>query len=81
MTMPAAHPICMLCRRVRYGNDYTQAPTCAAFPDEIPKSILEGLADHRQEILGDHGIRFEPRDGVTAAELEQWERDKREALT
>lgn len=40
---------------------------CAAFPDGIPEDIYPGGFDHRREYPGDHGIRFELKQG--AAEL------------
>lgn len=37
---------------------------CDAFPDGIPQAILELEHDHTQPYTGDHGIRYEPRDGI-----------------
>jgi hypothetical protein len=34
---------------------------CGAFPDGIPRPILDNEADHRKPFDGDRGIRFEPR--------------------
>lgn len=58
---------CVYCRHRSAGPDQT----CTAFPDpaRIPDAILTNRADHRGAIEGDHGIRFEPREGVPAADL------------
>ena len=45
-------------------RDFTGQPTCAAFPDGIPPAVLDNELDHRQPIDGDHGIRFEARQGA-----------------
>jgi 8-oxo-dGTP pyrophosphatase MutT (NUDIX family) len=34
---------------------------CTAFPERIPKTIMVGMADHRQPYDGDRGVRWEPR--------------------
>jgi hypothetical protein len=41
-----------------------------AFPVRIPQAILTGRYDHRKRHDGDRGIRFQPRDDVSQAELE-----------
>lgn len=56
---------CVYCRHRTSGPDQV----CAAFPGGIPDAILTNRADHRGPIEGDHGIRFEPRPGVPAADL------------
>jgi hypothetical protein len=35
--------------------------TCAAFPQGIPRPILENRHDHSLPYPGDHNIRFTPR--------------------
>jgi hypothetical protein len=37
--------------------------TCAAFPQGIPKEILNGEFIHTQPYPGDNGILFEPKAG------------------
>ncbi|MBI2301792.1 MAG: cytoplasmic protein [Armatimonadetes bacterium] len=37
---------------------------CTAFPGGIPQPILLGTHDHRQPFEGDHGILYEPAEGV-----------------
>jgi hypothetical protein len=51
---------CVYCRHWIPGG------TCAAFPEGIPQAILENEIDHREPVLGDHGVRFAPRtpDGI-----------------
>lgn len=51
---------CWLCRHDRGGR------RCDAFgPDTpIPEAIRRNQADHRRPFPGDHGIRFEAREGV-----------------
>jgi hypothetical protein len=44
---------------------------CDAFPAGIPEAILSNEADHRRPIVGDHGIRFEPRPEVPPEVLAQ----------
>jgi hypothetical protein len=45
---------CVLCAH------YQGVLTCAAFPEGIPPTILDGTADHREPFKGDNGIRWEP---------------------
>ena len=33
--------------------------TCDAFPDGIPKEILDGTVSHMKPYPGDHGIQYE----------------------
>jgi hypothetical protein len=44
---------CGLCK------NYKENLKCRAFPQGIPKEILEGK-DHTEPFKGDNGIRFEP---------------------
>jgi len=61
-----AYPIsmCLVCKH------YRKAQRCEAFPTRIPQAILTGRYDHRKPHQGDLGIRFQPRDDVSKAELE-----------
>jgi hypothetical protein len=59
-------PLCMLCARFR---PEAEALACEAFPDGIPRRILENEVDHREPFGGDHGIRFERRKGVGEASV------------
>jgi hypothetical protein len=36
----------------------------------IPQAILIGRYDHRKRFEGDHGVRFQPKEGVSQEELE-----------
>ena len=63
--MPA-YPVsmCLVCIH------YRKAQRCEAFPTRIPQPILTGGFDHRKRYDRDRGIRFQPRDDVSQAELE-----------
>ena len=37
---------------------------CKAYPDGIPKEILNGGVDHRLPYTGDHGIQLELKPGL-----------------
>jgi hypothetical protein len=52
--VPIAVGICSFCRH-KHRND----PNCDAFPDGIPRDVLDGTIDHKRPVAGDHGIRFE----------------------
>jgi hypothetical protein len=56
--------MCLVCKH------YRKAQRCEAFPARIPQAILTGRFDHRKRHDGDRGIRFQPRDDVSQAELE-----------
>jgi hypothetical protein len=57
---------CAVCRhRGTRGN----FPVCKAFPGQIPPEFLLNEADHRKPYEGDDGVRFEPRQGVSALVL------------
>lgn len=63
-------PICSGCThfdRKYKGHGYR----CTAFPDGIPREILESAADHRQAYAGDQGIRFEPIENADAVYAEK----------
>lgn len=38
--------------------------TCEAFPEGIPVEILTGSNFHRETIKGDHGLQYEPLNGL-----------------
>lgn len=42
----------------------TRGPFCAAFPDGIPDRVFGNEVDHRQPVDGDHGVRWESRNGA-----------------
>lgn len=46
---------CMTCRWRDYGR-----PTCAAFPNGIPRAIFDGGNPHTTPFPGDQGIRYQP---------------------
>lgn len=52
-------PICKECLHLRSMRN----SRCDAFPDGIPRDILDSKQDHREPVNGDHGIRFKPRSG------------------
>ena len=49
-------PICFSCK------NYIYWPYCMAFPDGIPKKIRDGKDNHKKNIRGDHGIKYEKRE-------------------
>lgn len=57
------------CRACRHFQGYSQEDgterseqlICAAFQDGIPDEINFNEVDHRQEVDGDGGLRWEPR--------------------
>lgn len=53
-------PICLNCWH--FNKNDREANTCEAFPDGIPRSILDSELEHREHINGDHGIQFNPVD-------------------
>lgn len=55
-------PQCFRCKHLFGGAAYN----CDAFPTGIPEAILTNDHDHRKPYDGDHGIRFEPKDGEPA---------------
>lgn len=56
-------PACFAC--VHFHGWGALGPTCDAFPKQVPDDIYFGQVDHRQPFPGDHGIRWEPAEGVT----------------
>lgn len=46
----------MFCARFRRA---ARGLTCDAYPDGIPDAIVYTRIDHRDPLLGDHGLRFE----------------------
>jgi hypothetical protein len=64
----------MLCARWR-GWEGNTGPTCEAFPDGIPREILDG-ADHRTPFDGDHGLQFKLSTDYTERDVATWERMK-----
>ncbi len=52
--MIGLRPMCDACIHIQDGYGWR----CAAFPNGIPASILDG-ADHRTQIDGDNGIQFQ----------------------
>lgn len=52
---------CTTCARLRpwYATGQPTA-SCEAFPGGIPDAVWTNSSDHRQEIPGDHGLRWEP---------------------
>ena len=63
-------PICLGC--TRYDAAFPgPGARCTAFPDGIPREILESAADHRQPYDGDQGIRFDPIEHADAVYAEK----------
>lgn len=48
-------PICQMCRRYRPAEP---GRACEAYPDGIPRGILDNRIDHRKPHRGDHGLQF-----------------------
>ena len=49
-------PVCNKCKHLIEGT-----VSCTAFPGRIPEDILDGSFDHKTNIPGDDGIKFEPK--------------------
>ena len=45
------------CAKCRF---YSERTKCRAFPEGIPKPILNGSHDHRKPYTNDRGFRFDP---------------------
>lgn len=58
-------PLCHHCAHVLELS--RQRRTCAAFPDGIPRDIMDGTLDHRLPVDGDHGIRYEHAADISPA--------------
>lgn len=56
-------PICSFCTHL-IAWPGGQRPTCAAYPQGIPDSILTNRVDHRQPQPGDHGLQYVPTPGT-----------------
>jgi hypothetical protein len=64
-----------MCEYYVPGTDPTndrQKPICRAFPEGIPREIMDAGFDHRQPFEGET-ILFKPAAGVTEADINQWE--------
>jgi hypothetical protein len=53
--------LCSICRFKHCDtlNYRKSLPTCDAFPNGVPEAVRKNPLDHRREIPGDNGIRFE----------------------
>lgn len=67
--MPTSEmPMCEGCARRRAEDRARQdIYGCEAYPDGIPMPIVLNDVDHRKPYRGDHGMRFDPSDGTSAA--------------
>lgn len=56
-------PVCLKCKHLRTNPKGKMGFYCDAFPDGegIPDRVIMGGDKHGQPIVGDHGIRFEPK--------------------
>lgn len=73
-----AVPLCYYCRHLRTGveDGAKRLVTCDAFPEGIPRIMLEDFGDHRTPFDGDHGIRFEPSEMAMLEDIIEWERTR-----
>lgn len=56
-------PTCLGCKHLHLSKKRTfepSEPTCAVFPDGIPREIRIGEFDHTQPHSDDRGIQFAP---------------------
>jgi hypothetical protein len=54
-------PQCLRCRHLdRAALAALHVMRCAAFPDEVPREIVDNKHDHRSSYPGDRGILFDP---------------------
>lgn len=54
---------CDACRHFRDRASFDVPFTCDAFPAGIPDAVYDNTLDHRNEIDGDHGVRFAAKPG------------------
>lgn len=47
-------PMCYFCEHAFEGEGWK----CSAFPDGVPRKIVDWTSDHREPIKGDRGIQF-----------------------
>ena len=59
--MTSMTPICAYC--VHFHTDNRDSETCTAFPEGIPRDILDGRNNHMMPFPGDHGVLFTPMKG------------------
>ena len=59
-------PQCIACRHLRSEPDPTRTSKvvwrCGAFPNRIPRQMIQNLHDHREPYPGDNGVRWESVD-------------------
>jgi hypothetical protein len=55
----------------RPGEHPREVAVCAAFPNGIPREIIEG-ADHRKTWPGDNGIRFNLASEYLPSDVDAW---------
>lgn len=60
-TIPA--PICVGCKHLRRGG---AKMACTAFPEGIPREIIESEKDHRKPYPGDDHVRYDPKTAADA---------------
>ena len=74
-------PTCLGCKHLHLFKERTfepSEPTCAAFPDGIPREIRIGECDHTTPHPEDNGIQFaplheqEPAQRYELARYEEW---------
>jgi hypothetical protein len=58
---PPTDYACLHCKRYTL---FSWPRTCDAFPNGIPKDILDGTDKHTKSVRGDHGLTFLPMDEV-----------------
>jgi hypothetical protein len=64
---------CDHCKHLLYPNEVGWK--CAAFPDGIPRDIVENRHDHRTAYPGDQGLRWEPAE---EEDRDFWDEDEDE---
>lgn len=53
------HPVFPACNTCKHYKNFSDPPSCAAFPEGIPIKILTGEDDHTKPVRGDNGIQYE----------------------